>query len=144
MNSKLSKKLRKLAKSLPPTLKLGDKIVSGVVLEREYPDRIAPEQKIEPSARYRIKVKIPVDHFEELKQFYKNSSNKQAEANVQQYTDYVHSLFLNFKNQQNEEANLPAANSSSPDVVQQTEHESTTAESDGACELSSADEQSSE
>lgn len=93
MNKKQIRQLKKIAESLPPTLKMGELIVTGEVLKRDYSDRINPEQKIDPSARYRIKVPVKVDHVKELQRFYKNNSLKEREASIASYIHYVNSIY---------------------------------------------------
>jgi len=103
MNKKQIKRLKVIASALPPTLKLGELVVTGEVLLKDYPQIKAPEgQIIYPDERYRIKVPVKVDHVKEMAKLCVGKSQKDSELAIQQYCDYVVSLVPNPKTEENE------------------------------------------
>ena len=110
MNKKQIKRLKIIASALPPTLKLGELVVTGEVLLKDYPQIKAPEgQTIYPDKRYKIKVPVKVDHVKEMAKLCVGKSQKDSDLAIQQYCDYVVSLvpIPNPKTEENEPVTEP-------------------------------------
>lgn len=105
MNKKQIKRLKVIASALPPTLKLGEFVVIGETILKDYPQIKAPEgQAIYPSKMYKIKVPVKVDHVKEMAKLCVGKSQREADILVQQYCDYVVTLIPEPKTEENEPA----------------------------------------